>query len=84
MPIFIIHMSSYLECSTIDSLFDMVRGIQDVDMDWVKLQVYGLKTVPETFPRDIPSFHSIVKRINPELYIPEEGECEIQDMSDQW
>ena len=75
-------VSSYLECADVDLLFDMVRNMKGVDVEWVKFQVYGLKTVPETFPVDIPSFRSIIVRLIPgEL---EEGECEIQDRSSEW
>ena len=71
-------MSSYAECSDLDSLFDMVRGVKGVDMDWVKYQVYGLKTVPETFPAELPTLESIETRLFP---VPPKY---IIDLSSEW
>jgi len=72
-------MSSYMECSDLDSLFDMVRGVKGVDMDWVKSQVYGVKTIPETFPYDLPTFGSIIGRLVKCTSISSE-----EDLSSQW
>jgi len=78
-------MGSYAECADVDKLFNMVRHMRGVDMDWVKTQVYGIKAVPETFPKNITSFRSVINRLIPgtreEL---EEGECEHQDRSSEW
>lgn len=63
-------MTGYAECPQLDDLFNMVRGRQGVDVDWVKCQVYGVRAIPETFPTDVPSLESIVDRLNP----MEEGE----------
>lgn len=73
-------MTAYAECPQIDSLFDMVRGRRGVDVDWVKFQVYGAQTVPETFPTDVPSLESIIDRLSP----AEEGEivCRVARLRD--
>ena len=85
IPVIIFTMVAYLECADVDLLFNMVRNMRGVDMDWVKSQVYGLKTVPETFPSGLPSFRSIINRLIPETKEePEEGECEHQDRSSEW
>jgi len=77
-------MSSYLECSDLDLLFDMVRGVKGVDMDWVKSQVYGVKTVPETFPSDLPTCKSIIERVIPGTLLQSFQSEEDSYLSSQW
>ena len=43
--------------------FDFFRGKKDIDVDWVKLQVYGKPCVPEEFPRVVSDVPTIMRRI---------------------
>ena len=56
-----------------DPIFDIFRKNTNVNMQWIKEQVYGSPCVPETCP-SVDSFSSIVKRLR-----LEEGEIRDND-----
>lgn len=57
----------YHEIYEADSIFDVFRNVKTkneiVDVDWIKLQVYGMKVIPEMFPSIFPELDDILRRL---------------------
>lgn len=51
----------YLEYSSHQRAFDYFRHQNHMDVDWVKLQVYGKHCVPEEFPKNVTGFTTILE-----------------------
>lgn len=50
----------HLESQSHERVFDFFRRTRGVDVDWVKLQVYGKDCVPEEFPDDSKGFREVL------------------------
>jgi len=52
---------SYNEIYEADILFEKFRNV-NLDLDWIKFQVYGKKCIPEMFPSQIPTLEELIKK----------------------
>lgn len=53
----------HVELQCHERAFDFFRGKVGINVDWVKLQVYGKDCVPEEFPEDVKSLAAILDRL---------------------
>lgn len=51
----------HLESPSHDRAFDFFRRTAGINVDWIKLQVYGKDCVPEEFPKDFRDFQEILR-----------------------
>lgn len=52
-----------VELHTHGRAFDFFRSQVGINVDWVKLQVYGKDCVPEEFPAEITSLPTILDKL---------------------